>query len=108
MPDDDIAVMYTGQPGIKIAALSDPWLRDLVGADIDLEPYCKRASRACVCGPVPGALVCMNTSFGIRRCDRCRRFSNDLLAAQAVADHIGNGTTVWFEPAPLTTNNGVL
>ncbi|EPD84062.1 MULTISPECIES: hypothetical protein [Microbacterium] len=103
-------VRWDGSADVMIASRTNPWLQDSDGNGIDLTGG--RATRSeqsaldgdCECfdGPVPGALVGMDSPEGIQRCDMCQRFDGDLAAAQAVAaaytSDTGRPVSVWFTP----------
>ena len=83
-----------------IAAGTNPWIHDGSGAVVTLETMSSViAGEDCNCGPIPGVLAPMDTDIGVQRCDECELYPGDLEAAAALARHLGDDHTVWFEVA---------
>lgn len=103
-------VRWDGSSDVMIASETNPWLQDSAGNRIDLigsgSPRTGQPELdgdcECFDGPVPGALVGMDSPEGIQRCDMCQRFDGDLAAARAVAEaytsDTGRPVSVWLTP----------
>lgn len=106
MADFDYAVtQWNGSNTAVIEGETDPWLRDADGNDIDLAAYREQEMLAgrlvmATCGSahdvIDGVIAPINTDYGIETCDECQVYDSDLVAAAAVAAHIGPDITVWF------------
>lgn len=45
---------------------------------------------ACLCNdPIPGVAAPMNDDYGVQVCEDCRLYTSDLMAAWALAQHVG-------------------
>jgi len=101
-PDEYAERQWTGDPTAVIESETDPWICDAEGTPLDLTSFndnlvdgpCGNGGHA-----IPGVIAPMNSEFGIQRCDECDVYPGDLDAAQALADHLDIGATVWFHGA---------
>lgn len=95
-----MAKQYTGEPVVRMADQTDPWLQHPDGSVVDLEPHLAGLAPG-PCGDCRGGYFAPTgngpTEQGVERCDDCRLHEGDVAAAVALAALIGPDVTVWFE-----------
>ena len=92
----------TDDEDVTLADGTDPWLQHPDGTVVDLMAHLARLPVG-QCEECRGGLFAPTgngpTDQGVERCDACSQYVGDLHAATVLAELIGQGVSVWYQPA---------